>query len=201
MTTSSEAISRSREALIQLKEGNKRFVRNEFIYKDMSALRREELATQGQKPFAIILCCSDSRVPPEIIFDQGMGALFVVRNAGNVVDASTLGSIEYGVEHLKIPLIVVLGHNKCGAVKAAADGEDAGGSIGDIVEKIKSSLIKIVDRDIDKNELYSKCEDENIINSIEAINNSEIIKAFEENEGLEIIGAKYIIEDGVVYFN
>lgn len=107
-------------ALTRLFEGNKRFVGNTAKHAGMDARRREEVA-KGQKPFAVIIGCADSRVGPEIVFDQGLGELFVVRTAGNLVDTFNMASTEYAVEHLGARLIVVLGHEKCGAVKAALD--------------------------------------------------------------------------------
>ena len=106
--------------------------------------RRKELV-EGQHPFAIILCCSDSRVPPEVIFDQGLGDLFIVRTAGNVFDNIALGSIEYAVEHLEVPLLVVLGHGQCGAVTATVEGGHAPGHISNVVEAIQPAVVKAYD--------------------------------------------------------
>jgi carbonic anhydrase len=107
------------KTLQQLLEGNRRFVENRSTL-DESASRRKAIAT-AQHPFAIILGCVDSRVPPELIFDQGLGELFVIRTAGEVLDKAVLGSLGFGVEELQIPLIVVLGHKNCGAIKAASE--------------------------------------------------------------------------------
>ncbi|CAG1011826.1 Carbonic anhydrase 2 [Anaerolineales bacterium] len=107
------------QALQRLLEGNRRFVENKSQL-DGSEKRRREIAT-GQHPFATILGCVDSRVPPELIFDQGLGELFVIRTAGEVLDQAVLGSIEFGVEELKIPLLMVLGHKNCGAIKATRE--------------------------------------------------------------------------------
>ncbi|MEG3069594.1 MAG: carbonic anhydrase [Candidatus Syntrophopropionicum ammoniitolerans] len=103
----------SNEALQLLQEGNKRFSTGEFATKDLGQARRDELIIKGQDPFAIIITCSDSRVPPELIFDSGLGDLFVIRTAGNVLDPVGMGSAEYAVEHLGTPLLIVLGHDKC----------------------------------------------------------------------------------------
>ena len=107
-------------ALQELKEGNKRFVKGQMQHRDQTPERRHELA-EFQKPFAVILACSDSRVPVEMVFDQGLGDLFVIRVAGNIVDAAVLGSIEYAVDHLATPLVVVMGHQSCGAVSATLE--------------------------------------------------------------------------------
>jgi carbonic anhydrase len=126
-------------ALAKLKEGNARFVNSKVSSGKPTAARRAETA-QGQHPFAIILGCADSRTSPEIIFDQNIGDIFVVRNAGNLVDDYVLGSIEYGVEHLGTRLIVVLGHEKCGAVVAALAGDTAPGHVGSIVRDIQPAV-------------------------------------------------------------
>jgi carbonic anhydrase len=129
------------QALQELMNGNKRYVAAELAHPNQTAARRAEVA-KGQDPFAIIVGCSDSRVPPEIIFDQGLGDLFVTRVAGNIVDDVVLGSIEYAAEHLGVPLIVVLGHKRCGAVEAAAKGGDAPVHIRSLVEAIKPAIKK-----------------------------------------------------------
>ncbi len=127
------------QALQKLIEGNKRFFTSRQSHPNQQRERRQELAS-GQKPFAVIVGCSDSRIPPEIIFDQGLGDLFVIRVAGNVVDDIALGSIEYAVDHLGTKLIVVLGHSKCGAVTATVQGGEAHGHIGSIVEAIRPAI-------------------------------------------------------------
>ena len=122
-----------------LKEGNARFAAGKMSMKADFTTDRERLAN-GQHPFAVVLCCSDSRVSPEIVFDQGLGDLFVIRNAGNVVDKDVLGSIEYAVEHLHTTLVVVMGHSKCGAVTATCQGGELPGHIKTIAERIRPSL-------------------------------------------------------------
>ena len=129
----------SQQALNHLKEGNARFVSGALTQKDDYATLREQLSV-GQHPFAVVLCCSDSRVAPEIIFDQKLGDLFVIRNAGNIVDEEVLGSIEYAVEHLETPLVVVMGHSSCGAVTATCQGGDLPGHIIDLAKRIKPSI-------------------------------------------------------------
>ena len=132
-------ITSADEALQMLKEGNARFTKGEMSVKDNYDVIRSKL-TRGQKPFAIVLSCADSRVAPEIYFDQKLGDIFVIRNAGNVVDDVVLGSIEYGAEHLGSPLVVVLGHTSCGAVTAACEGGELPENIEAIVRKIKPSV-------------------------------------------------------------
>jgi carbonic anhydrase len=127
------------EALSKLKEGNARFVNSNVSAGKPTAARRAETA-QGQHPFAIVLGCADSRTAPEIIFDQNIGDIFVDRNAGNLVDEHTLGTIEYAVEHLGVRLIVVLGHERCGAVSAAVASDSAPGHIQSLVRDIQPAV-------------------------------------------------------------
>jgi carbonic anhydrase len=122
-------------ALAKLKEGNLRFVTSEVSQSKPTAARRAETA-QAQHPFAIIVGCADSRIPPELVFDQNLGDLFVIRTAGNLVDDHALGSIEYAVAHAGARLIVVLGHTRCGAVTAALESDHAPGHIQSLVRDI-----------------------------------------------------------------
>ncbi len=127
-----------------LREGNERFVNGTLLHPSQGAADRAKLVS-GQHPHAILFGCGDSRVAAELIFDQGLGDMFVVRTAGHVVDSSVLGSIEYGVHVLNVPLIVVLGHDSCGAVKATIDaldgGEVPGGFIRSLVERVTPSIL------------------------------------------------------------
>jgi carbonic anhydrase len=127
-----------------LKEGNERFVSGQMEHPSQSVADRARL-THGQKPTAVVFGCADSRVAAEIIFDQGLGDMFVVRTAGHVADSAVLGSIEYAVTVLDVPLVVVLGHDSCGAVKATLsaldDGEVPGGYVRDIVERVTPSIL------------------------------------------------------------
>ncbi len=129
----------ARPHLGDLLRGNERFASGAPAHPRRDAARRRETAP-GQQPFAAVLSCSDSRVPPEILFDQGIGDLFVVRTAGGVLDAAAIGSLEYAVDHLRVPLVVVLGHTRCGAVEAAIAGECALGCIGDLVEALRPAV-------------------------------------------------------------
>ena len=196
-----EIISSSKDAKQLLIDGNKRFVSGKVLAKDITDARRKELVAKGQHPFAVMVSCSDSRVPPEVVFDEGVGDLFVVRDAGNVIDPVVLGSIEYGAEHLNVPLIVVLGHESCGAVKATVDGGEAPGSIGSIVEDIKPSLEKAKATGATGASLNEKTADENIKASVLAIEKSSVIKKLVEEGKVKVVGAKYHIETGEVVFN
>ena len=164
-------------------------------YPRQDARRRKEVS-KGQKPFAVIVGCSDSRIPPELIFDQGLGDLFVVRLAGNIVDNVALGSIEYAVEHLGSKLIIVLGHGKCGAVTAAAQGPDAPGHVGTILKAIQPAVKKarklpgdLVDNAIRANAAL-------VVDKIKS--SKPILAEMAEKGEIEVIGAYYNIETGAV---
>lgn len=129
----------SMQALRLLMDGNQRFSSGYPTHPHHTTRRRNEI-TKGQHPIAAVLCCSDSRVPPEIVFDQGLGDIFVVRVAGNVADNLTLGSIEYAVEHLHVPLVLVLGHSKCGAVAASLENKLHRSHIDHIIKHIRPSI-------------------------------------------------------------
>ena len=188
------------EAKQLLVEGNERFVSGAILKNNQGDVRRKELFEAGQHPFAVVITCSDSRVPPELIFDQGLGDLFVVRVAGNVMDEIAMGSVEYGVEHLRTPLVVVMGHEKCGAVKATVDEEEAPGSIGAIAAKIRPSVDKAKLDGATGSDLYEKATDENILVTMAEIKNSPVVKHLLSQGNLEIIGAKYHLQSGKVTF-
>jgi len=133
------------EALQTLLDGNKRFAAMKQTHPNQDRVCRDEVKG-GQKPFAVVVGCSDSRIPPEILFDQGIGDLFIIRLAGNIVDDTALGSVEYAVDHLGSRLVVVLGHSKCGAVTATAKGGEAPGHIGSIVKLIAPALERVRDK-------------------------------------------------------
>jgi|SRR6266478_6032145 carbonic anhydrase len=163
-----------------------------------AAKRRAEL-TKSQHPFAVIVSCSDSRVPPEIVFDQGLGDLFVLRVAGNVINDESLGSIEYAVDHLAVRLIVVLGHQRCGAVKAAKDtiaakGE-APGHIQSLVTAIKPAVEATVNRDLDAT------IEANVKDVVQVLRTSApILKPKVDSGELRVIGANYSLDTGSVLF-
>ncbi len=175
-------------------EGNKRFVSGAMSPKDFVA-RREELKG-GQQPMATVLCCSDSRVVPEFIFDVGLGDIFTVINAGNVLDKVVTGSVEYGVGHLHTPLLVVMGHQRCGAVKAAYDGGAPEGSIAAIVKRIAPA----VKRSKKGGSAEEECEKACVLNVkavIRKVRKSPVV-AKELAEGkLRIVGLKYNLDGRV----
>lgn len=188
----------SEDSLKLLEEGNARFVSGGTTTKDISEAKREDLSVEGQFPFAVIVSCSDSRVPPMLIFDQGLGDLFEIRVAGNVIDPVSLGSIEYATEHLGSQLVVVMGHEKCGAVKATMEGGEAPGSIGSIVEKIKPVVEKVTASGIPEDQVYEKAIDENIKNTIAEIEKSPIIEELVASGKIKVVGAKYDLDNGKV---
>jgi carbonic anhydrase len=183
--------------LEKLLNGNQRFASFHPVHPDETASRLKEIST-AQHPFAAIVCCSDSRVPPELLFDQGLGDVFVIRTAGNVISGVELGSIEYAVEHLGVKLVMVLGHEKCGAVKAFVDGGEAPGHIKDIVDSIKEEEeIKAIAKN-DKNRL-DDCVKANVRHGVHQLETqSEIIKEKEHKHELQIVGARYDLDEGKV---
>ena len=179
------------EALVKLKAGNAQYIEAKFNCQDISQARRTDTLVHGQKPYAIIITCSDSRVIPENIFMAGIGDLFVIRIAGNVIDEHQLGSIEYAASHLGAPLIVVMGHTHCGAIDAAIN-HDPEGYIKFITDKIKAAIGEETDPYKAACMNVKSCEAE-----IEA---SLEIQEVEHQEGLRVIGALYHLENGVVDF-
>jgi carbonic anhydrase len=189
-------------ALKELAEGNARYVANKMTAgKRADAARRAELAGK-QAPYAIVLSCSDSRVPPEIIFDKGLGELFVVRVAGNVPDPVVLGSVEYAAEHLQSPLVVVLGHERCGAVTATVESKGkAPGSIGAIVKTIEPAVAKAKKTcaSQEKATLVECAIDANVKQGQALLTEkSPILKHLVAEGKLRIVGAKYDLDDGKV---
>jgi len=180
-----ELIQDAGVALQMLKEGNERFLKGAFSDKSSYKADREVLAT-GQKPFAVVITCSDSRVAPELYFDQKLGDIFIVRNAGNIADATALGSMEYAVEHLKSKLVVVVGHTKCGAVNAACAGGALPPNIQHIIDHIKPAVAKGGDP-----ETVVK---HNVGVMVEKIRADEIVK----HCGATVAGAVYDVHTGVV---
>lgn len=177
-----------RKALERLKKGNRFYVENGRNTGDISAFMRHETAEHGQHPYAVVIACADSRVIPEVIFNAGIGELFTIRIAGNVIDDHQLGSIEYAVEHLKTSLVLVLGHTGCGAVGAAIHGEKDG-HIGFITSKIKEAIGNEHDE--------RKASRKNVEAAVK-----EIKTAFAKEKGIlkeeEVRGAVYDIKTGII---
>jgi carbonic anhydrase len=186
-------------SLQKIMDGNKRFVSDKLMQKEACDVKRKELST-GQKPYAIVLTCSDSRVPPEVIFDQFLGDIFVVRVAGNVVDQIGIGSIEYAAEHLNAPLLFILGHSKCGAVGATLDAKGKPeGNIGAIIKKIQPAAATAKKKGGSKDEIMETAIHENVINVYKDImKNSSIIKHLADAGKLKIVGGEYMLSTGKV---
>jgi carbonic anhydrase len=181
----------------KLKIGNERFVKEQTIQKDFGNQRTELI--KGQHPYAIILSCSDSRVPPEYVFDESLGQLFVIRDAGNVATPEVIGSIEYAVEHLHSKVLVVMAHEKCGAVSAAYEGGKVSANIESILKRIKPSVDKAKQRYKEKDEILKEAAKENAIAQIKTIlNNSKIVSDEYKHNVLKIYHAFYNLADGKV---
>jgi carbonic anhydrase len=190
------------EAIKILKEGNARFVEQKAAHPNSDKIRIAELS-KGQKPFVTINGCSDSRVPPEILFDQGLGDLFVVRTAGNVSATDQIGTIEYGTEHLGTRLVVVLGHTKCGAVTAVAKGEHVHGNIPALVSTIVPPVTKVKTArkgqgvDAWLNEAITENAYESIANILKK---SEIVRELVMGGKVKLVAAMYDVDSGKVEF-
>jgi carbonic anhydrase len=196
------------EALNKLKEGNQRFVSGvRSIDTMMKQMPRADFA-EGQAPFAIILGCSDSRVPAEIVFDQGLGDLFVIRVAGNIVAPSQVGSVEFAAAQFGTPLVVVLGHSKCGAVMATIGeldkpSKENSSNLLSIVNRIKPSIEPLFSTELRHNpeKLLVSCIHANILASTNQLRHgSQIIEQLVQQGGLKIVGAEYSLETGEVRF-
>ncbi len=190
-------------ALTMLRDGNARFVGGKPNYPHQSAARRTELAEKGQKPFATVLSCSDSRVPVELLFDQGLGDLFVVRVAGNVADTDEIGTIEYSVEHLGAPLLVVMGHTKCGAVTAVTEGGKLPGSIPKLVDNIQkpAKQVKVSNPGKNAKEILPQVIEANVWQSIDdLLTKSKIVHELAKSGKLKVVGALYDLDSGEVSF-
>lgn len=186
------------EALKKLMDGNARFMKDDKEYINWGDVRRKELA-KGQNPFAVILSCSDSRVPPEHVFDQELGDIFVVRVAGNVADPIELGSVEYAAEHLNVPLVMVMGHRSCGAVKATVAGGKPEGNIAAIVKKITPAVNSAKKRAKDKEAvLDAAIEDNAKLTAKTLTEKSEILKHLVESGKVKIVSAVYDLHTGKV---
>jgi carbonic anhydrase len=187
-----------REALGLLKSGNDRFVHTASVPVSLSPRTRLGL-TKGQTPFAMVLSCADSRVPPEYIFNAGLGELFVIRAAGEVVDRSIMASLEYGAEHLHIPLLVVLGHESCGAVKAVLDNAKVDGpNLEYLVNAIKAATKRNPKETMElRAAILGNVEQ--VIN--DALTGSEILRHAVQGGMLQVVGGYYELASGRVLFS
>ena len=187
-------VSSSDEALQILKEGNARFATDKSVLRNINAERRESLKN-GQNPYAVIVSCSDSRVTPTTVFNAGLGELFDIRLAGNVVDDDALGSIEYAVEHLNTPLIVVMGHQSCGAVTATYNevvkGEKVSGNMESFVKKITPS--------VNKNGTIDDAIHTNIDMVVKEISEDKGMKTLIDQGKVKVVGAYYDLNGNVTF--
>ncbi len=192
-----EKVSKT-ESLERLKAGNARYVSGSLTHPHQDIGRRTKLAG-GQSPFAIVLGCADSRTSPELVFDQGLGDLFVVRVAGNMANDQNIGSIEYSVEHLNSRLIVVLGHERCGAVKASreilASGGKAPGHIGSLIDAIKPAVESTKNADMEET---VKANVKNVVKQLRE--SGPILKEMVDKGELGVVGAYYDLDTGAVTF-
>lgn len=187
-------VSSSDEALQILKEGNARFATDKSVLRNINSERRESLKN-GQNPYAVIVSCSDSRVTPTTVFNAGLGELFDIRLAGNVVDDDALGSIEYAVEHLNTPLIVVMGHQSCGAVTATYNevvkGEKVSGNMESFVKKITPS--------VNKNGTIDDAIHTNVDMVVKEISEDKGIKTLIDQGKVKVVGAYYDLNGNVTF--
>ena len=198
----------AREALSRLQEGNRRFAADAPSENSVTNhARRRELAV-GQEPFAIILGCSDSRVPSEIVFDQGLGDLFVIRVAGNIVAASQVGSVEFAAAQYGTPLVIVLGHSQCGAILATLaqlqeQADHQSENLRSIVDCIRPSVEPLLATDVrnDPDELVKEAVRANIKASADHLRHgSKVLEQLVREHGLVVVGAEYSLETGIVDF-
>jgi len=189
------------QALAALKEGNDKYVTDAPYRRVGDRDRRLEIA-RSQAPFAVLVSCSDSRVPPELLFGRGLGELFIVRNAGNTVDTTALGSIQYAIAELGVPLVLVLGHERCGAVEAAVkvvkENATFPGAIGQMVEPIVPAVIRAQSQ---AGDLLDNSVRENVRRTVQRLRTSDTLLAEPLKAGkLKIVGARYDLDDGDVDF-
>lgn len=198
----------AQEALKHLREGNRRFVSDIRDRGAFTNQTRRRALTEGQEPFAIILGCSDSRVPAEIIFDQGLGDLFVIRVAGNIVAPSQVGSVEFAAERFHTRLVVVLGHSQCGVIQATLEelgrpSEAQSRYLRSIVDRIRPSVETLLATELKDHpeDLVRQAVRANIrVSANHLRHGSEVLEQLIQNEGLVVVGAEYSLETGVVDF-
>ena len=198
----------AQEALDRLREGNARFVSSERNSDALTSERRRRKVAMAQEPFAIILGCSDSRVPAEIVFDQGLGDLFVIRVAGNIVAPSQIGSVEFSAARHGARLVVVLGHSNCGAIIATIEElgrrtEEQSRNLRSIVDRVRPSVATCMsgNPNLSPDELVHQAVRANIRMSVNQLRHgSEILEQLIQNEGLLVVGAEYSLDTGIVEF-
>ncbi|MBX2867406.1 MAG: carbonic anhydrase [Acidiferrobacterales bacterium] len=196
------------EALSRLKEGNARYISGNTSLKGFTTESGGQSFIEQQHPIAIVLGCSDARVPAELVFDQGLGDLFVIRVAGNIVAPSQIGSIEFAAAKFGVRLVVVLGHTRCGAVEACVSelqqpAHEQSRNLASIVNRIRPAVEPLLDTEIanDREKLLSYATRANVMISVSHLRHtSEILEKLIASDGLQIVGAQYSIETGEVSF-
>lgn len=193
------------QALAKLKQGHEDFLNDKPLLKTARDSDRRLAIARAQVPFAVLVGCSDSRVPPELLFDTGLGELFIVRNAGNTIDTVAMGSIQYAVQVLNVPLVLVLGHERCGAVDAAVSVVEKNtvfpGSIGQMVEPIIPAVLKAKAMGAAGDGLLDGAVRENVRRTVERLRTGEPTLADPIKAGkLMVVGARYDLDDGKVVF-
>lgn len=187
------------EVMQRLREGNRRFVRDTLQARDLTHARKEVI--EQQRPFVTVLSCSDSRVPTELVFDQSIGALFIVRVAGNVVDPVALGSIEYGTLVLGVRCLLVLGHQSCGAVEAAVDRKEVPPNIASILQRIEPAAAEVRGKGLGKTETLNAAIKENVRVQMRAtLAESDVLRKAVASGQLEVDGGVYDLHTGQVEF-
>lgn len=193
------AVAVSKDPVQRLQNGNRRFVEGRTAPRDF--VHERPALTGGQHPYAIVLTCSDSRVPPELLFDESLGQLFVVRDAGNVVDSVVLGSIEYAAEHLHAGLLIVLGHEACGAVNATIKGGEVPPNIAQIIHRISPPVEKVKGKRLKGVKIDSVCILENVRYQLAQVTaQSALLRSMVAEGHLRILGATYSLTTGGVTF-
>ena len=196
------------DALERLREGNRRFVAGEHTIDELASGIRRMAVVSGQRPIAAILGCSDSRVPVEVVFDQGFGDLFVIRVAGNIVAPSQVGSVEFAAERLGTRLVVVLGHTRCGAVTATLEdlqrpASNQSWNMNSIVSRIRPSVEGLLATDLkhDHERLIDQAVRANVRASVNQLRHgSDVLELLIRRDGLRVVGAEYSLETGIVDF-
>jgi carbonic anhydrase len=196
------------DALERLRDGNRRFVAGEHTIDELASGIRRMAVVSGQRPIATILGCSDSRVPVEVVFDQGVGDLFVIRVAGNIVAPSQVGSVEFAAERLGTRLVVVLGHTRCGAVTATLEdlqrpSSNQSWNLNSIVSRIRPSVEGLLATDLknDHERLIDQAVRANVRASVNQLRHgSDVLELLIRRDGLRVVGAEYSLETGVVDF-
>ncbi|WP_139851251.1 carbonic anhydrase [Acinetobacter pullicarnis] len=198
----------AQEVLLQLKQGNQRFVSGETKYRELLTHQDRAEMAEDQHPFAIVLGCSDSRVPAEMVFDQGLGDLFVIRVAGNVVAPSQVGSVEFAAERYSCPVVIVLGHSHCGAIQATIDtlmnpDSPPSANLMSIVNRVRPSVEILMQTEL-KNDLAKlsvHAVRSNVFASVNQLRHgSAVLESLIAKGKLKVVGAEYSLESGEVIF-